>query len=34
VLGLMAWTVAVNYLAGGVPQVRRLLAAKFLNKTD
>lgn len=34
VLGLLVWTVAVNYVQGGVPQVRRLLAAKFLNKTD
>jgi hypothetical protein len=33
VLGVMAWVVFRNYLEGGVPQVKRLLAAKFLNKT-
>lgn len=33
VLGLLVWVVGVNYLRGGVPQVKKLLTAKFLNKT-
>jgi hypothetical protein len=33
VLGLGAWALAVNMLRGGPDQVRRFLAAKFLNKT-
>jgi hypothetical protein len=33
VLGLVVWVVAKNYLDGGVPQVRRLLKAKFFNQT-
>jgi hypothetical protein len=33
VLGVMGWVLFRNYLEGGVPQVKRLLAAKFLNKT-
>ena len=33
VLGLVAWAVAINYMQGGLPQVKRLAAAKFLNKT-
>lgn len=33
VLGVLAWAVAINYLRGGVPQVRQLLRAKFLNQT-
>jgi hypothetical protein len=33
VLGLLAWVVAANYLQGGMPQVKQLLRAKFLNKT-
>lgn len=31
VLGLIAWAVGLNYLQGGMPQVRRLARAKFLN---
>jgi hypothetical protein len=34
VLGVLAWAVALNYIRGGTPQVRKLLRAKFLNKTD
>lgn len=34
VLGVLAWVVAMNYLRGGVPQVKKLLRAKFLNQTD
>lgn len=34
VLGVLAWVVAVNYIKGGVPQVKQLLRAKFLNKTE
>lgn len=33
VLGLALWVVGVNYLRGGVPQVKQLLRAKFLNQT-
>lgn len=32
-LGLGVWIVAVNYLQGGLPQVKRFAAAKFLNRT-
>jgi hypothetical protein len=34
VLGVLAWAIALNYIRGGVPQVRKLLRAKFLNQTD
>jgi hypothetical protein len=34
VLGLIVWVGVTNYLQGGIPQVRKLLAAKFLNKTS
>lgn len=34
VLGVLAWVVAVNYLRGGVPQVKQLLRAKFLNRVE
>lgn len=32
-LGLFTWALAMNYLRGGSPQVRKFLAAKFLNRT-
>lgn len=32
VLGVFGWALAVNYLRGGMPQVRGYLSAKFLNK--
>lgn len=32
VLGTLAWVVFMNYLRGGMPQVRRWGSAKFLNK--
>lgn len=31
-LGLFGWALGLAYLRGGAPEVRRLLAAKFLNK--
>jgi len=34
VLGLIAWVVAANYLQGGLPQVKKLARAKFLNRTS
>jgi hypothetical protein len=34
VLGLIAWVGVANYLQGGLPQVKKLLRAKFLNKTS
>lgn len=32
-LGLVAWAFGLAYLRGGIPEVRRLAAAKFLNVT-
>jgi hypothetical protein len=34
VLGALVWVAAVNFIQGGTPQVRKLLRAKFLNRTD
>jgi hypothetical protein len=34
VLGVLLWAVAITYIRGGTPQVKTLLRAKFLNKTD
>jgi hypothetical protein len=34
VLGVIGWALALNFLQGGMPQVRKLLRAKFLNQTD
>jgi len=31
-LGVFAWAVALQYFRGGMPQVQKFLAAKFLNK--
>lgn len=31
-LGLFAWTIALNYLRGGLPQAKGWIAAKFINK--
>jgi len=31
VLGVLAWVLTVNYLRGGMPQVKRWIAAKFVN---
>jgi hypothetical protein len=33
-LGVFAWAVGLAYLRGGAPEVRRFMAAKFLNKTE
>jgi hypothetical protein len=33
VLGLIGWAFAVNYLRGGMPQVKQFARAKFLNQT-
>jgi hypothetical protein len=33
VLGVLVWAVARSYIEGGVPRVRKLLRAKFLNQT-
>jgi hypothetical protein len=33
-LGVFAWALGLAYLRGGGPEVRRLLAAKFFNKTE
>jgi hypothetical protein len=33
-LGLGVWVVARNFIEGGMPQVRRLLKAKFLNQVE
>jgi hypothetical protein len=33
-LGLFGWALGLAYLRGGSPEVRKLLAAKFLNKTS
>jgi hypothetical protein len=33
-LGLFGWAVGLAYLRGGSDEVRKLLAAKFLNKTS
>jgi hypothetical protein len=33
VLGVLGWALFVNYMHGGVPQVKQLLRAKFLNQT-
>jgi hypothetical protein len=33
-LGVFAWAVGLAYLRGGGTEVRRLLAAKFFNKTE
>jgi hypothetical protein len=32
-LGVLVWAGALAYLRGGLPEVRRLAAAKFLNRT-
>jgi hypothetical protein len=34
VLTVLAWFVALNYIEGGIPQVKRLIRAKFFNKID
>lgn len=31
-LGVIAWALALNYLQGGLPQVRKFAAAKLFNK--
>jgi hypothetical protein len=31
-LGVLAWTLTLNYLRGGLPQAKGWLAAKFLNR--
>jgi hypothetical protein len=33
-LGVFGWALAVAYLNGGKPAVKKFLAAKFLNKTE
>jgi hypothetical protein len=33
-LGVFAWALGLAYLRGGAPEVRRFMAAKFLNKTE
>lgn len=34
VLGVLVWVVVSNFIEGGAPQVKRLLRAKFFNRTD
>ena len=33
-LGVFAWALGLAYLRGGAPEVKRFMAAKFLNKTE